>query len=104
MDRKVLLGFSVVASVVLAGGCFHDRGMLAADPELLEAVARSGGQEEVLARAQKPEATPASYTAPLDQPPERATEVIKLPAAARIRVTVNGEAILDEEIKAAAFQ
>jgi parvulin-like peptidyl-prolyl isomerase len=107
MGRKVLLGWWVAVSVVVAGGCFHDRGMLAADPDLLAAVARSGsvgGPDEQVARAQKPEATTVSRSTLLDLPPDRTTEVASVPAAARIRVTVNGEAILDEEIRAACYQ
>jgi parvulin-like peptidyl-prolyl isomerase len=41
---------------------------------------------------------------PLDMPPERSADIANAPAVARICATVNGEAILEEEVRAACFQ
>jgi parvulin-like peptidyl-prolyl isomerase len=59
------------------------------------------------ARGQKPDSNiqPVKATAPLlDMPPERSTDLADLRPVDRIRVTVNGEAILDEEIRAFTHQ
>lgn len=90
----------------LATGCGPDRKLLAADQSLLEAIAQAGlDRPSPLSRAQMPEINQvsASDTRPLDARPERPAEVNNLPPTARIRVTVNGQAILDQEIRAACY-
>jgi parvulin-like peptidyl-prolyl isomerase len=83
----MLLGLTVAIGIT---GCQQDQTLRAADnPGLLEAIARSGrGDSGALNRAQKPDATPLT-------PPEHTGA---MPVTGRIRATVNGEAILNEEI------
>jgi parvulin-like peptidyl-prolyl isomerase len=81
----------------------HGPGLAAA----VQAAGAGEGQpiEQVsLARAQKPDgATGRRPLGLLDQPPERTAEVAGGEPAARIAATVNGEAILSEEVLGAAY-
>jgi parvulin-like peptidyl-prolyl isomerase len=59
------------------------------------------------ARAQKPEESPSRpprLTPLAEMEPERSIDGVKISRAASIRAVVNGEAILDEEVKAASYQ
>ncbi len=98
----------VLVFLGLASGCGGDRNQLLADDNnaLLEAIAQAGlGDPSPLSRAQKPDqsrTSPADLQ-PLNVRPVRPPEVSNAPAAARIGVTVNGQAILDEEIRSACY-
>jgi len=83
--------------------------LTALDPNLPARIAAAGQGAPITeaARGQKPDATVqlAKPTLPLlDVPPERSTDLTDLRPVDRIRVTVNGEAILDEEIWATCNQ
>jgi peptidyl-prolyl cis-trans isomerase SurA len=102
---------SVVPALVVLGvtltGCESSSHTLARnqfieDPELMAAIARNGGQESVAARAQKPDIRPVSSL--LDIPPERPADLTNNQSAVSIRATVNEQAILDEDIRAIAFE
>jgi peptidyl-prolyl cis-trans isomerase SurA len=106
MRSHWLVGFTVAACIGMGSGCVQDRTLVAADPGLVAAIALTGMDPQApLSRAQKPDdANPAGGgVRPLDVAPERSSEVAGVPAVARIRVTVNGEAILHEEIRAACY-
>jgi parvulin-like peptidyl-prolyl isomerase len=119
-----MLGFTVAACVGIAGGCMQNKQALAGDPGLLDAIAQAGMGTPPVSRGQQPDSASRTQTPladappgggpnvvrtsgwdrkPLDMQPERSGEVSQLPPSARIRVVVNGEAILDEEIRAACY-
>src|ERR1700722_19692600 len=107
MRRHGMLGFTVAVCLGMGSGCCQDQNLLAADPRLLDSIAQTGmGAPTSLSRAQMPDVqqTSAWNRKPLDLPPERSTEVANVPASARIRVVVNGDPILDEEIRATCYR
>jgi peptidyl-prolyl cis-trans isomerase SurA len=102
-----MLGFTVAMCLGMGSGCGQDRTLQAADPRLLDSIAQTGmGSPMSLSRAQMPDVQQTSTwnRKPLDLAPERSSEAANVPAAARIRVVVNGEPILDEEIRATCYQ
>jgi parvulin-like peptidyl-prolyl isomerase len=108
MARRWLLGSTVLAGGLALNGCEADHSWLGAtDPDLARAIAAAGtGPQDGVARAQMPETKTARKPPmrPLDMPPDRSAEIANAPAVARICATVNGEAILEEEVRAACFQ
>jgi hypothetical protein len=109
MRWHYFVGLSALTISGVTLGCGSDRANLAAahDPELARAIDLAGSGLGPLSRAQKPDGTTqtaASLRSPLGVPPERSGELADSPAEAKISVVVNGEAILDEEIKAACYQ
>jgi hypothetical protein len=111
MARYWQAGSAVLAAAALACGCGANK-TIDLVPDLPRDVARTGGGGSANeARSQKPEGGSAYHAEPpltpavmLGAAPERTAEVAGAPPAARIRATVNGNAILDEEIDAATFQ
>jgi hypothetical protein len=100
----LLLKTSLVALGLAAGGCADRSLALSAEPDLLAQIARAGaGESGSLARAQKPDGRTASGSV-LDVIPERSTEAALGQPADIIRATVNCEAILDSEVRAASYQ
>jgi peptidyl-prolyl cis-trans isomerase SurA len=99
--------FVLALGWIAAGGCSTGERVSSSNP--LAALPPQGGAgavlapEPLVARAQKSDSTvrPASL---LDLPPERPPGAPRGPSAASIRATVNGEAILDEEVVSAALQ
>jgi parvulin-like peptidyl-prolyl isomerase len=88
---------------VAAGGCADE---LVRPPSSVSGLAPPSGalpEPPVFARAQKTDSKSPPDTL-LDQAPDRPAGLPRGPAAASIRATVNGEAILDEEVRAAAAQ
>jgi parvulin-like peptidyl-prolyl isomerase len=97
---------SALVVLSIGGGCESSRGTLARnqflqDPELFAAIARNGNQTGDAARGQKPDAKPP--TSLLDVPPERPADAPHNSSTGTIRATVNDQAILDEEVRAAAY-
>jgi parvulin-like peptidyl-prolyl isomerase len=100
----------IVGSALLVlgvgGGCESSAGTQARnqflqDPELFAAIARNGNQSSETARGQKPDTkAPASL---LDVPPERPADAPHNLTTGTIRAVVNDQAILDEEVRAAAY-
>jgi parvulin-like peptidyl-prolyl isomerase len=98
----VFVGSSLVVAGAAVCSCASDRSLPEAiRPEVVQAIAENGAGP--LARSQKPDGGPRQVSL-LDTAPERSTEVVMSQPAARVRALVNGEAILDEELKAASYQ
>jgi hypothetical protein len=107
MRWQVILGTGAVVVAGLVSGCGGERKVLASDLELAHSIAQAGlGPPTPLSRAQKPEdlQTSTRDNRPLDREPERPSELAGLAPSARIRATVNGQAVLEEEIRSACFQ
>jgi parvulin-like peptidyl-prolyl isomerase len=100
------LGASAIVFGVAVLGCVSERTMLSEyGPDTVDQIAAVGaGQPPGTARGQQPDrpATPSISLASLPNDP--ASEAAKGDPAARIAATVNGEAILSEEVAAVAFQ
>jgi hypothetical protein len=94
-----------VGMTLLAGGCATGPAIHAAQPDLAQAIAAAGGAETGnMARAQKADlAKEAESITLLSIRPEDGLDP-KAQEAARIWATVNGEAILAEEVRAAVQQ
>jgi hypothetical protein len=104
MRWHALLEAGVVVLSLTAAGCADRSLALAVEPELLERIsAAGGGDASSVARAQKPDVKQASLST-LDVVPERSTEASQGRAVNLIRATVNNQAILDSEVKAASYQ
>jgi hypothetical protein len=98
--------FLLALGWVTAGGCSGGE-LVQPAPTLALLPAQDGAgaiaaPEGVVARAQKTDGK--SSASALDQLPERPAGMTRTPAAARIRATVNGEAILEEEIRAVSMR
>jgi parvulin-like peptidyl-prolyl isomerase len=102
-----IVGPALVLCTLSPAGCAGGPppGGAAAGPGLAEAAARAGGGADV-SRSQKPEAEPPAPKAPppLDLPPDRPADLGDGRPAAAIRAVVNGQAILDDEVRAACYQ
>ena len=109
MSGQFLCGPTLTVLLAAACGCGTDRAQaLAPDPDVVRAVAAAGAGKEAedIARAQKPDdqAKPAGPPVKLlDQPPDRPAGVANVPPVARIIATINSEAILEEEVRAATY-
>jgi parvulin-like peptidyl-prolyl isomerase len=126
MSGRLLCGPAWAVLLAGACGCGSGRAMaVAPDLDLARAIAAAGVGKapDDVARAQMPEnqsaprtaekppdtatarlATPRTLVRPLDVPPERPAAVAGAPTVARICATVNGEAVLEEEVRAACYQ
>src|SRR5262245_33564947 len=99
--RYRLLAAALLAGPLLVGGC-QGAGRQKVDgfqPDFTTLLKLPGSESELVSRAQKP-GKPAEKSL-LELGPEAAGSPES--RGARIRATVNGEAILDEEVLAAAF-
>jgi parvulin-like peptidyl-prolyl isomerase len=126
MSGRLLCGPAWAVLLAGACGCATGRAVaVAPDPDLARAIAAAGvgNAPDDVARAQMPEnqsaprnsdkppdvatarlATPRTLSKPLDVPPDRPAAVAGAPTVARICATVNGEAILEEEVRAGCYQ
>ncbi len=96
--RSQLLFASAVVTLGTLGGCTTDRPAVQAG---------AAPQKSAVGRAQDTEPSernPVVRTGLLDALPDHAGEVGTGRVAARIRATVNGQPIFDEEVQAAAYQ
>jgi parvulin-like peptidyl-prolyl isomerase len=105
MAWQRILGSAIVL-LGIGGGCESSPGVLARnqflqDPELFAAIARNGNQTGETTRGQKPDAKPPGSL--LDVPPERPADAPHNSSTGTIRAVVNDQAILDEEVRAAAY-
>jgi peptidyl-prolyl cis-trans isomerase SurA len=108
MSGRILCGPTWTVLLAAACGCGSDRvAQLSRDPDLARAIAAagSGKNAEDVARGQEGESRYASSPPVklLDLPPERPADVANAPVVARIIATVNGEAILEEEVRAITY-
>jgi hypothetical protein len=98
-----LFALSLVASQVALNGCqAQQQSPPGSQPAIPPLVVRSGGEPESVGRSQKPDEPKRPAKGPLDLGP--ADPGSRDTRAARVRAMVNGEAILDEEVIAAAYQ
>lgn len=107
MRWQVIVGTGAALLVGLSSGCGGERKVLAYDRNMLQEIAQAGlGPPTPLSRAQKPEITPTSTsdTRPLETEPERPTDLVGVAPSARILATVNGHAILEQEVRATCFR
>jgi parvulin-like peptidyl-prolyl isomerase len=103
MRWHLFVGSALVACGAVLSGCARDRSLVeSVEPDLVRGIAEAGPGEP-LSRSQKPDSGVRSASL-LDTAPERSSEVVMSRPAARVRALVNGEAILDEELKAASYQ
>ncbi len=103
MRCQGILKSGAVVVLALAVGCARDQAVLAENnANLLEAIAQAGlGPQQPVSRAQKPDVT---QTAAHANEAERSSDLSATVPTSRIRAIVNGEAILEEEIRAVCFQ
>jgi parvulin-like peptidyl-prolyl isomerase len=106
MSWRDRLARAWVATVLMACGCLTKASTLAQLPPLPSspAAAAAAGREEVseVARSQKPEGNGSANTAVcrlINLPVDRPTEAAHANPTATIRAVVNGELILDEEVR-----
>jgi parvulin-like peptidyl-prolyl isomerase len=115
MKWRLLLGLSLVTSHPMMVGCTGSRSGLVNDHADLPALMGDTVETSAVTRGQKPENDPGprrdDNTKPAPaKPAENPLTLTEIPVstagsrAARIRATVNGEAILDEEVLASAYQ
>ncbi len=109
MSRQFLGGPTLALLIAAAFGCGSDPVMqIAHDGDLAGAIAAAGTGKNPsdVARAQMPDGQAPTKTPPklIDQPPDRPADVANAPPVARICATVNGEAILEQEVRATAYQ
>lgn len=102
MRRRNLAGLACLWMTFGTAGCESAPGILAADPNLARAIAQAGGDDSGTTRAQKPDPSAAPTISLLSLKPEGTDASGK--SAARIWATVNGEAILAEEVLGTAQQ
>src|SRR5947209_2484962 len=107
MSRRKVWGpmAALVVGTVCGCGGGASAQSRAYDPDLLRAVARMGAGDEVT-RSQKPDAPPAppAPPAPVILPVSAPSDVAGARAVARVVASVNGIAILEEEVRAGCFQ
>ncbi len=106
MARDWIVGGALVALGLLPAGCVDShpglgRNQILQDPEFMADFARNGGQPAAGARSQKPDEKPPDSV--LDLPPDRPADAPRGGSGIRIRAVVNDQAILDEDVQAAAF-
>ncbi len=108
MTLRGLLGLSLIASGLLATGCASERpAWVALEPDMPGLLDHGAGKGQAQARAQKPpekaaERAPEKRASFLDIPPDAPGGHDQ--RIASIRASVGGQAILDEEVLAAAAQ
>jgi peptidyl-prolyl cis-trans isomerase SurA len=98
---SALIGFSLAAL-----GCDTDKPFVApvgrdADPELLRTIEAMGRGDQTAARGQAPDAEPSVLVAQVTAYSNPGVQLVGY-TAAHVAAVVNGEAILDEEMRAAA--
>ncbi len=108
MSGRILCGPALSVVLAAACGCGSDRvAQIVPDADLARAIAATGSGKNTddVARAQQDEShyAPPGPAKQLDLPPARPADVTDAPVVARIIATVNGEAILEEEVRAITF-
>ncbi len=103
MNRRGRLAQAWTATALAACGCLTKASTLADLPPLPVPAAAAGRQEsQEVVRSQKPDAATSAVTAVcrlLNMPVERPAEAAHANPTATIRAVVNGELILDEELR-----
>lgn len=107
MRWRVILGTGALVLISLTIGCGSEKSdRLVYDKTMLNTIAQAGmGPATPLSRAQKPETghTTSWDNRPLDAEPERPPDLVGVVPSARIRCTVNGQAILEQEVRTTAL-
>jgi parvulin-like peptidyl-prolyl isomerase len=103
-----IVGLALVIHACTLAGCESSKSTVVhnqflQDPEVMAAIARNGAPAPGIdaTRGQKPDVRPASL---LDVPPERPADVTNSLPTVVIRAVVNGQAILDEEVRASGMR